>query len=142
MKDHLAYYEDGLKLLVKLTSRDHPRYIDMLALEASLKENIRAARTLRESSDREAQRDEILLKLNMLTEDILGISFNALCDTCVTSPLSEEQIVHPASTASIVAYNFLLSVLSAAQQALYLLSQRERIWPINCQYIVTSLKQC
>ena len=78
-EDLFSPYERGLKQLgVKLGSQ-HPRYVEFSTNQIRLLENIRAARRLGDSEEREVKRAELIDRLNHLALTTIGQSFTDLC---------------------------------------------------------------
>lgn len=76
--DAFAPYETGLRRLLARLGAEHPRYQDVLTLQARMQENILLARMQGDTEARRADRMQILQVLNALALDTVGESFNAL----------------------------------------------------------------
>jgi hypothetical protein len=83
-------YEVGLhQLRAGMDERDS-RYLSLLTFEQRLKENISKARLHGDTSTRQAERSEVIHRLNELALSVLNVPFNDLCDS--VSLLSQERI--------------------------------------------------
>ncbi len=76
--DLFTYYETGLEKLLNQMGPDHQHYPEALTLQQRLVENIAQTRQHGDTEARRAERSEIVLQLNALTQDTLGSSFNEL----------------------------------------------------------------
>jgi hypothetical protein len=79
--DFFSPFEIGLERLLEQMNLDHTLYFDFMACQARLAENIRCSRRFGDTSDRQAERTEIIEQLNRLTLSTLGISFDDLCSS-------------------------------------------------------------
>jgi len=80
---HAAYwpYEVGVRqLLNRMKTLNHPDYRDALVYQQRLTENIAKARLYGDTDTRQAERSEVIDRLNGLALTALGVSFNDLCD--------------------------------------------------------------
>jgi len=77
--DIYADYEAGLTELLKRLKPTHPGYAEALVYQHRLAENIALTRRYGDTTDRSAQRAEIIDCLNNLAQAALGVSFNDLC---------------------------------------------------------------
>jgi len=83
--DVLESYEVGLDRLLGQIGPDNPRYSEALVFQGRLMENIARSRRYGDTETRQAERAEIVDRLNRLTQAVLGNSFIELCHTA-TSP--------------------------------------------------------
>jgi hypothetical protein len=77
--DFLTSYEVAMHKLLERLGRNHPRYGEALVYEQRLYENIAATRRYKNTSEREADRLEVIDRLNSLALETIGVSFNELC---------------------------------------------------------------
>jgi hypothetical protein len=83
-------YEVGLSRLRSRIDQGHSRYVELLTYEQRLRENLTNVRLYGDTSDRSAERTEIIHRLNEIALSVLKEPFN---DLCVSEPgLSQEQI--------------------------------------------------
>lgn len=83
-------YEVGLSRLRSRIDQGHSRYVELLTYEQRLRENLTNVRLYGDTSDRRAERTEIIHHLNEIALFVLKEPFN---DLCVSEPgLSQEQI--------------------------------------------------
>lgn len=78
MNDIYAQYEDGIEKLLSRIGRDHPRYMEVLALQAYLQENINRARMFGETENIRTERSYKIAQLNDIALEELGVSFTNL----------------------------------------------------------------
>ncbi len=76
-----ALYEAAMRELLTRLGETHPLYSEALVYQQRLAENLAAARRYRDTPAREADRAEIIDRLNDLTQRALGTSFTAFCAT-------------------------------------------------------------
>lgn len=81
MTDAFTGYEKGLTRLLERLGKKHPRYEEVLTLQARLLENISQARQYGDSEARRAERAQILDRLNQLALETLGIDFNKMSES-------------------------------------------------------------
>jgi hypothetical protein len=92
MSDIYSAYETGLRTLLEaLQQRRHPRYAEALVYEQRLRENIQYSRLYGENETRRAGRAEIIGHLNGVSDSVMGVSFNALCNAARQQDASEDQ---------------------------------------------------
>ena len=72
-------YEAGLEQLLGRLGKEHPRYAETLTLQSRLLENIAQARQYGDTDALKNTRAQIVDRLNRLTLQIVGVSFNELC---------------------------------------------------------------
>ncbi len=77
--DFFSPFEIGLERLQNQIGQDHARYSDFLIYKQRLTENLRRSRRFGNTSDRQAERAEIIDQLNELALSVLRVSFNDLC---------------------------------------------------------------
>jgi tetratricopeptide (TPR) repeat protein len=87
----LSYYEDGLHELLKQLDRNNSQYGDALVYEQRLRENIAIARQMGDNHERQANRSEIIDRLNELAISEMGLSFNDLCRRVASEPVPPHQ---------------------------------------------------
>ena len=78
--DSFANYENGLEKLLAQLDPNSQDYNDALVQQARLTENINRARRFGDTGDGQAGRAEIIDRLNAISLDVLGVSFNKLCE--------------------------------------------------------------
>ncbi len=76
--DAFSRYERALAALRQQIPVDHPQAETFFALEIRLRENLDTTRRYGNTEQRRAERTEILVQLNHLTRDLLGVDFDAL----------------------------------------------------------------
>lgn len=74
----LDRYENGMDILLARLGSNHPRYDEALVYEERLRTNIMKTQRYGDTTDRKADRSEIVEWLNKVAQDELGISFNDL----------------------------------------------------------------
>lgn len=94
MSDPYTPYETGLSAFLNRVDKDWSHYVDVLTLEARLRENLDKTRKYGDTAQLQHERAQILANLNRLTLDALGTSFNALSGTT-------DQVVHPTSSGKL-----------------------------------------
>ncbi len=77
--DSFSHYELGLEQLLGKLQSIHPRYHEALTYEHQLRENIQFVRTTRDNETRRSERNEVIMRLNILSQETIGQSFNTLC---------------------------------------------------------------
>lgn len=75
----MALYEAALRELLARLSDAHPLYSEALVYQQRLAENLAAVRRYRDTPAREADRAEIIDRLNDLAQRALGTTFTAFC---------------------------------------------------------------
>jgi formylglycine-generating enzyme required for sulfatase activity len=95
MTDAYASYEMGVRTLLERLGEEHPLYDDARVVQQQLAENISATRHNDDTATRLTERAEIVSRLNALTREALGESFDDLCDT-------EKETRSPAGPATYV----------------------------------------
>src|SRR3989304_479762 len=80
MSDIFNTYENGLDQLLKKTGNNHPRYSELLTLQARLLENIKLTRLYGDSEARRADRAQILSIINQIAIETAGVSFNQIIE--------------------------------------------------------------
>lgn len=93
--DIYSSYENALRSLLHQMGYGHPRYAEALLFEHRLRENIAHSRHFGDTSARNADRAEIVVRLNELTLSVLGVSFNHLCNSSVDEYLSPPTATNP-----------------------------------------------
>ena len=78
-EDLYTPYERGLRELGTRLGHQHPRYLEFSTNQTRLLENIRAARRLGDSEEREVKRAELIDRLNHLALTTIRQSFTDLC---------------------------------------------------------------
>jgi len=79
MSDAFTPYETGLAYFLERLGQDHPRYVEVLAMEVQLRENMALTRADGDTGTRNVDRNRILREINRLALQTVGISFNTLC---------------------------------------------------------------
>lgn len=79
--DMYARYEAGLQRLLESMGPAHSQYAEALVFQTRLIENINRSRLYGDTSDTNAQRNEIIAYLNDLALATCGVSFFELCRT-------------------------------------------------------------
>jgi photosystem II stability/assembly factor-like uncharacterized protein len=97
MTDTFTGYEKGLTRLLERLGKKHPRYDEVLTLQARLLENISQARQYGDAEARRAERAQIVDGLNRLAVDAVGVSFNTLCEPSTEEPLTASEFSSPRS---------------------------------------------
>jgi len=77
--DRFSTYKEGVWRLVQFLDGDDPRYVAVLTYCSRLAGNIHLTRLFGDTETRRSERVEIIDRLNALTEEALGVSFDALC---------------------------------------------------------------
>jgi hypothetical protein len=88
--DVYYHYEVGLHQLRGGMDERDSRYLSLLTFEQRLKENISKTRLHGDTPTRQAERSEVIHRLNELALSVLNVPFNDLCDS--VSLLSQERI--------------------------------------------------
>jgi hypothetical protein len=78
-QDEYSHYEMGLINLLKKLGENHPDHGKALTYQQRLTENLDQTRRFGNTSARQADRAEIIARLNSLASSALGTSFNNLC---------------------------------------------------------------
>lgn len=87
--DIYALYESGSHLLVNRIGKDHPRYLETLVYQQQLVECIMQSRQYGDSGTLLAKRAEVIARLNELALSALGVSFNELCGSIISTARQE-----------------------------------------------------
>jgi hypothetical protein len=77
--DTFTAYEAGLNLLLARLGSDHARYAEAQQYAQQLQENMDRARHDRDNEPLRAEREAIIMQLNRLSLQTVGVSFAALC---------------------------------------------------------------
>lgn len=77
--DTFAGYRAGLVALLARLGTAHPRFTEALTYEQRLRENLAASEREGDTETRRAERAAVIARLNVLVQETLGGSFNALC---------------------------------------------------------------
>ena len=87
--DIYAPYEIGLCRLLERIGQGHRRYLEALGYQHRLTENIAQSRRYGDKEARQTDRTEIIDRLNELAQSELGVSFNDLCDSNLSTAMLE-----------------------------------------------------
>lgn len=92
MNDIYAQYEDGLEKLLSRIGRDHPRYMEVLTLQARLQENINRAKRYGDDENIRTDRSYVIARLNGIALEELGITFSELSFSSVNTNAHGDKI--------------------------------------------------
>jgi iron(II)-dependent oxidoreductase len=85
-----ASYAAGLHRLLEHLGPEHPHYLDALAHQQRLNENIELTQSFGDTDTRKAERSEVISRLNALALSTVGIPFNELCEHDLPPPPSPD----------------------------------------------------
>jgi hypothetical protein len=86
MNDIFVPYETGLTRLLDLLDSEHPRYADVSIHQQRLQESVSQARRYGDIDALRHARAQIVDSLNRITQELLDVPFNVLCESVIQQP--------------------------------------------------------